>query len=65
MSSFFSKVLKIIISNDPTWMKEASLLSRLSHENVVKYYDHFEAQTVDSSSHPCIVTEYCEVEITQ
>ena len=47
--------------NDEEWKKEASLLSRLSHENIVKHHDHFELITKESLRHPCILTEYCGV----
>ena len=47
--------------NDDEWKKEASLLSRLNHENLVKYYDHFQLTSKESLCHPCIITEYCQV----
>lgn len=48
-------------SEDQDWTNEANLLSQLDHENIIKYMDHFEVETVDSFCFPCIVTEYCEV----
>ena len=56
-----SKVIKLIKENDDEWEKEASLLSRLSHENILKYYEHFEIISKESQCHPCIITEYCQV----
>ena len=50
--------MKLIKVYDEEWKKEASLLSRLSHENLVKYQDHFELISKESLCHPCIITEY-------
>ena len=54
-------MIKLIKVDDDEWKKEAILLSRLIHENLVKYLDHFELITKESLSHPCIITEYCQV----
>lgn len=43
------------------WVKEAMLLSRLNHKNIVKYEDHLLLTSKDKYSHPCIFTEYCQV----
>ena len=43
------------------WKKEAMLLSRLNHNNIVKYEDTFRLLSKESLPHPCILTEYCEV----
>ena len=54
-------MIKLIKENDDEWEKEASLLSQLSHENIVKYHEHFEIISKESQFHPCIITEYCQV----
>ena len=43
------------------WVKEAMLLSRLNHKNIVKYEDHLLLISKETYSHPCILTEYCRV----
>ena len=58
-------MIKLIKVDDEEWEKEASLLSRLSHENLVKYIDHFQLITRESLSHPCIITEYCQVSLNR
>lgn len=39
---------------------ELNVLPSLNHDNIIKYYEHFEAYVYGSNS-LCIVTEYCEV----
>lgn len=58
--------MKIIEFEDDSWKNEIRILKKLSHENVVKYMDHFELNMGEDSSYNqirkvCIVTEYCEV----
>ena len=43
------------------WVKEAMLLSRLNHKNIVRYEDHLLLISKETYSHPCILTEYCRV----
>ena len=43
------------------WKKEAMVLSRLNHKNIVKFEDVFVLLSKESLSYPCILTEYCEV----
>ncbi len=40
--------------------REHLVLSRLNHENIVKYYLDFE-ETFSSLKYLCIITEYCKV----
>ncbi len=63
---FFSKVLKAIFIGEDVSPNEsldaeheASILARLRHPNIVRFYDSF----IDAS-YFCIVTEYCEVKIS-
>lgn len=43
-----------------TEMNEIETLKKTSHDNIVKYFEHFEA-TIDDSLSICIVLEFCEV----
>ena len=54
-------MIKLIKVDENEWKREAIILSRLIHENLVKYIDHFQLITKESLSHPCIITEYCQV----
>ena len=54
-------MIKLIKVDDEEWKKEATILSGLNHENIVKYCDHFQLITKESLCHPCIITEYCQV----
>ena len=43
---------------------ELAVLIRLDHENIVKYYDHFEVNVRDSNQQHlnlCVITEFCAV----
>lgn len=44
-----------------SWKREIFLHRQMNHENIMKYYDHFELITEDENSYICIVTEYCQV----
>ena len=46
---------------DDEWIKETMLLSRLNHKNIVKYEDHLLLISKETYSHPCILTEFCQV----
>ena len=39
---------------------EFTLMSGISHQNIVKYYEHFDHE-VDGRDSTCVITEYCEV----
>lgn len=39
---------------------ELKLLKKLNHENIIKYFDHFDEKLHDSE-YLCIICEYCEV----
>ena len=39
---------------------EFSLMWNISHENILKYYDHFDHE-IDDLDYICVITEYCEV----
>jgi serine/threonine protein kinase len=59
-----SKVIKILKNqhkDDQKLKRECNLLCKLNHENIIKYYDHFELITKESNSHICIITDYYKV----
>ena len=58
-------MIKLIKVDDDEWKKEATILSRLSHENLVKYIDHFQLISKELFPHPCIITEYCKVSLNR
>lgn len=39
---------------------EVDILKNISHENVIKYFDHFEV-TIFDSNYFCLICEFCEV----
>ena len=41
-------------------LNEFSLMWNISHENILKYYDHFDHE-IDDLDYICVITEYCEV----
>lgn len=64
---FIRNVIKIIKSTEEAdeWEREAILLSRLNHKNIVKYQDHLLMISKEEIKHPCILTEYCQVKLFQ
>ena len=62
-----SKAMKLIIL-DELANNELDILTRLDHENVVKYYAHFELTVKDLAGNKIIklsiFTEFCEVCLT-
>ena len=42
--------------------KEVDLLQRLRHENIIRYFEHFDESIFDSE-YFCVVCELCEVRI--
>lgn len=67
-----------IIDLDEAALNEKQILTKLDHENVVKYFDHFEIEMKGADGRGgrgsrgagvnikklCIVTEFCEVLFT-
>lgn len=56
-----------IMDRDEIADNELIILSRLDHENVVKYYTHFDFNVKDNRGNKrtklAILTEYCEVSL--
>lgn len=40
--------------------KEQDFLWKINHENIIRYFDHFDLK-ISSWNHICIITEYCDV----
>lgn len=60
------RAMKVMVSDDMA-LNELVILMRLDHENVIKYYDHFEVNVwkiipfFEIDLQLCVITEYCEV----
>ena len=52
--------MKMVKKVDSSAENEFFLLLQTSHENVLKYFDHFEHEERDID-YICIITEYCQV----
>lgn len=56
-----------IMNLDEIAQNETEILKQLDHENIVKYFDHFELDTRSNANNRqiklCIVTEFCQVEM--
>lgn len=53
----------IEIKNDKSRDENEYILHlKISHQNIVKYFDHFDYEDKeDGADYICIITEYCEV----
>lgn len=49
-----------VAEKDNSAENEFSLYLRISHENVLKYFDHFQHEQ-NGTDYICIIVEYCEV----
>ena len=49
-----------MIRKDSDTENEFLIFLQISHENVLKYFDHFEHEE-DGLDYICIITEYCQV----
>ena len=49
-----------MIRKDSDTENEFLIYLQISHENVLKYFDHFEHEE-DGLDYICIITEYCQV----
>ena len=45
---------------DPVTENELDLFSRINHENIVKYLDHFHMR-IGGENKTFLITEYCQV----
>ena len=52
--------MKVMNKLDPSAENEFSLMWRINHENILKYYEHFDHE-IDGLDSTCIITEYCQV----
>ena len=54
--------MKVMNKLDPTAENEFSLMWRINHENILKYYEHFDHK-IRGRDYTCVITEYCEVSV--
>lgn len=52
--------MKIMQKIDKTAENEFNNLLRISHENILRYFDHFDC-CISGMDHTCVITEFCEV----
>lgn len=52
--------MKVMKKMDSCAANEISLLSKIHHENIVRYFEHFD-QVIDALDYTCIITEHCQV----
>lgn len=51
--------MKVIKKLDAADENDFVMLLRISHENILRYFDHFD-HVIDDLDHTCVITEYCE-----
>lgn len=57
-----SKAMKMLEKSDDSAENEFITYLKVNHENIVKYFDHFDHyEEENSTDYICIITEYCEV----
>lgn len=52
--------MKVIKNAGDMAKREFENMLKINHENVIKYYDHFDHK-IDYIENTCIIMEYCEV----
>ena len=52
--------MKIMDKLDTSTENELELLLEISHENIVRYFDHFHMR-IEGEHQTFLITEYCEV----
>ena len=52
--------MKIMDELDSATENELEMFSKINHENIVRYFDHFHLNIGDDN-HTFLITEYCEV----
>lgn len=62
LSKMKQKAMKIMNSEDGSAANELELLWDISHDNIVRYFDHFQARISDCN-HIFLITEFCQVAI--
>lgn len=54
--------MKMLDKSDESAENEFLTYLKVNHENIVKYFDHFDHyEEENSTDYICIITEYCEV----
>ena len=62
LSKMKQKAMKIMNASDSAAENELELLWDISHDNIVRYFDHFQARISDCN-HIFLITEFCQVAI--
>jgi serine/threonine protein kinase len=52
--------MKIMDKLDSATENEIELSSKIIHENIVRYFDHFHI-SIEGENQPFLITEYCKV----
>ena len=52
--------MKIMNQLDSATENELKILYEISHENIVRYFDHFH-MSIEGENQTFLITEYCEV----
>ena len=53
--------MKIMDQLDSATENELMIFSEISHENIVRYFDHFHRSIKGEGNQTFLITEYCEV----
>ena len=52
--------MKVMNKIDETAENEFNHFLRINHENILRYFDHFDHR-ISGRIHTCVITEFCEV----
>ena len=52
--------MKVIDRLDSNKQNEFSIMWNITHENILRYYDHFDHK-IKGKYKTCVITEYCQV----
>ena len=55
-----NKAMKIMDQTDSTTFNELELFSKINHDNIVRYFDHFHKK-IGGENQTFLITEYCQV----
>lgn len=53
------KVMKLVGAEDSKAETESNLLKSITHENIIRYFDHFQVPDPASTPRVCIIMEFC------
>lgn len=52
--------MKVMNRLDSSTVNEFSIIWNITHENILRYYDHFNHE-INGKEKTCVITEYCQV----